>query len=58
MEIAQDKHIDLQSFLNFNNKTGKTLIKNHPEFLEGLNQEQYPWFDFKANFGEDDDGDN
>lgn len=53
-ETAAEKNIDFQAFLSFNNKTGKTLVKNHPEFLEGLVEEYYPFFDFKAKLGEDD----
>jgi RecB family exonuclease len=55
IQLAQEKKIRLVDFLSFNNKIGKTLVKNHPEFLEGLNEEQYAFFDFKANIqGEDD----
>lgn len=55
IDIAKSKNINIESFLSFNNKIGKTLVKNHPEFLEGLVKDQYPFFDFKANVGEEND---
>lgn len=55
IKLASEKKINISAFLSFNNRTGKTLVKHHPEFLEGLVEDQYPFFDFKAKLNEDDD---
>lgn len=54
-EIAKDKGINIEPYLSFNNKAGKTLVKNNPALMEGLVEEQYPFFDHKTNTEKDDD---
>jgi len=55
LETASAMGIKLDAYLSFNNKVGKTLVKDHPDLMEGLVEEQYPFFDYKANTEKDDD---
>lgn len=54
LKKAEEDKVDLTPYLSFNNKTGKTLIKDHPKLKQGLVEEHYPFFDFKAKLNEDD----
>ena len=52
-ETANAIGIRLDAYLSFNNKVGKTLVKKNPTLMEGLVEEQYPFFDYKENIEKD-----
>jgi hypothetical protein len=52
-ETAIALGIKLDPYLSFNNKVGKTLVKNNPTLMEGLVEEQYPFFQYRSDISKD-----
>jgi hypothetical protein len=54
IRFGSENNLDLSPYVSFNNTTGKTLIKNHPEAKESLVSTQWEKFEFR-NPGEEED---
>jgi hypothetical protein len=52
--IAEENEIDLSNVISYNNQTGKTLLKKHPELKDAMYEDQWSKFEYAAPEDEED----